>query len=73
VVIIEHDMDVVAESDWVIDLGPEGGEAGGNIVVQGTPEEIAALKRGSYTATALARFLRDRRHSSEPTRAVATV
>jgi excinuclease ABC subunit A len=73
VVIIEHDMDVVAEADWVIDLGPEGGEAGGHIVVQGTPEEIAALKRGSYTASALARFLRDRRHSARQSHVVAAV
>ena len=41
-VIIEHDLDVIANSDYVIDLGPGGGEEGGRIVAQGTPEEIAA-------------------------------
>ena len=42
VVVIEHNLDVVACADWVIDLGPGGGEAGGRIISQGTPEEIAA-------------------------------
>jgi excinuclease ABC subunit A len=72
VVIIEHDLDVVAEADWVIDLGPEGGEAGGSVVAQGTPEDIAAHGRGSHTAVALARFLRERRRSDRKERAVAT-
>lgn len=53
VVIIEHDMDVVKNADWVIDLGPEGGVHGGNLVAQGTPEEIAAIEE-SYTG----RFLK---------------
>ncbi len=72
VVIIEHDLDVVAEADWVIDLGPEGGEAGGRIVGQGTPEEVAAVKRESHTAVALARFLRERQRVEPPPRVVAT-
>jgi excinuclease ABC subunit A len=72
VVIIEHDLDVVAEADWVIDLGPEGGAAGGRIVAQGTPEAIAAVKRDSHTAVALARFLRERRQTEREARAVAT-
>jgi excinuclease ABC subunit A len=72
VVIIEHDLDVVAEADWVIDLGPEGGEAGGNIVAQGTPEGIAADRRGSHTATALARFLPQRRRTDRKESAIAT-
>lgn len=42
VVIIEHNMDVIKNADWVIDIGPEGGEAGGNLVVAGTPEDVAA-------------------------------
>jgi excinuclease ABC subunit A len=52
VLAIEHDRDVIRAADWVIDLGPEGGEGGGRIVASGTPEEIAACE-GSYTGTAL--------------------
>ncbi|HMJ91515.1 MAG TPA: hypothetical protein VK530_16955, partial [Candidatus Acidoferrum sp.] len=57
VVVIEHNLDLVAEADWVIDLGPEAGDAGGNIVVQGTPEQIART-RGSHTGRFLADVLR---------------
>ena len=57
VVIIEHNLDVVAEADWVIDLGPEGGAGGGRIVAQGTPEALARRRSGSYTARALGEFL----------------
>ncbi len=52
VIVIEHNLDLIAEADWVIDLGPEGGDAGGQIVAQGTPEQIAQSKR-SYTGTFL--------------------
>jgi excinuclease ABC subunit A len=48
VVVIEHNLDVVKTADWVIDLGPEGGDGGGRIIAQGTPEEVAAAE-GSYT------------------------
>ncbi len=56
VLIIEHNLDVIKQADWVIDLGPEGGEAGGRIVVQGSPETIARSKK-SYTGQALTRVL----------------
>ena len=56
VVVIEHDVDVIANADWVIDMGPGGGEAGGRIVCAGTPEEIAACE-GSATGRYLARAL----------------
>lgn len=56
VIVIEHNLDVVKVADWVIDLGPEGGFRGGNILVQGTPEEVAKHK-GSHTGRFLAREL----------------
>ena len=56
VIVIEHNLDLIAEADWVIDLGPEGGEAGGNIVTEGTPEQIARNKR-SHTGQFLRSFL----------------
>ena len=62
VLIIEHNLDVIKQSDWIIDLGPEGGEEGGRIVAQGTPEQVARNKR-SYTGQILARAL-DRAKSS---------
>ena len=57
VIVIEHNLDVIADADWIIDLGPEGGAAGGRIVAQGTPEALAAAPAGSHTATILAEFL----------------
>ena len=62
VVVIEHNLDVIKTADWIIDLGPEGGEGGGRIVATGTPETIAAQKRGftgRYLARALPRVDRD--------------
>jgi len=56
VIIIEHHLDVIKQADWIIDLGPEGGEAGGKIVAQGTPEQVARSKK-SYTGQILARVL----------------
>ncbi len=52
VVVIEHNLDVIKTADWLIDLGPEGGEEGGEVVATGTPEEVAAVK-GSYTGSFL--------------------
>ena len=60
VIIIEHHLDVVKQADWVIDLGPEGGDEGGRIVAQGTPEEVARVKK-SFTGQALARLLNNGR------------
>ena len=60
VIIIEHHLDVVKQADWVIDLGPEGGEGGGRIVAQGTPEEVARVKK-SFTGQALAPLLNNGR------------
>ncbi len=56
VLIIEHNLDVIKQADWIIDLGPEGGEDGGRIVAQGTPEQVAKIKK-SYTGQILARAL----------------
>jgi len=56
VIIIEHHLDVAKQADWIIDLGPEGGEAGGRIVAQGKPEEVARSKK-SFTGQALAAVL----------------
>ena len=56
VIVIEHHLDVVKSSDWVIDLGPEGGERGGNILVEGTPEDIVACE-ASFTGQFLAEML----------------
>lgn len=60
VLVIEHELDVVKSADWLIDLGPEGGEGGGQVVATGTPEEVAQVK-GSYTGKYLKQMLdRDR-------------
>jgi excinuclease ABC subunit A len=56
VLIIEHNLDVIKQADWIIDLGPEGGQEGGRIVAQGTPEQVARNKK-SYTGQILARAL----------------
>ena len=55
VVIIEHNLDVIRNADWIIDLGPEGGEQGGRITAQGTPEQVAAVGK-SYTGQSLSRY-----------------
>jgi len=59
VVVIEHNLDVIAEADWIVDLGPEGGDAGGRIVFQGPPEKAGSAP--GHTAAALAGFLESRK------------
>jgi excinuclease ABC subunit A len=54
VLVVEHHLDVIKSADWVIDLGPEGGEAGGAVIAEGTPEQVAQID-GSYTG----KFLRE--------------
>jgi excinuclease ABC subunit A len=60
VVLVEHNLDVMAQSDWIVDLGPEAGDGGGRIVASGTPAQIARSKRESHTGRVLAEFLRER-------------
>ncbi|MDR3214588.1 MAG: excinuclease ABC subunit A, partial [Azoarcus sp.] len=60
VLVIEHDLDVIAEADWLIDLGPEGGGEGGRIVAEGAPESVMAIKE-SHTGRYLAEFLAGRK------------
>ena len=57
VIVIEHNLDVIKNSDWVIDMGPEGGFRGGTVVAQGTPEQIAKISN-SYTGKYLAPMLK---------------
>ena len=58
VIIIEHNMDMIKSADWIIDIGPEGGDRGGYVVAEGTPEQIASVPE-SYTGRFLARKLSD--------------
>ena len=60
VLVIEHNLDVIAEADWVLDLGPEGGEKGGCVVAQGSPQTLAGMAGQSHTGRFLAEFLRER-------------
>jgi excinuclease ABC subunit A len=59
VIVIEHHLDVIKSADWILDLGPDGGERGGHIVASGTPEQVSRQKK-SYTGQALARVLRSK-------------
>jgi excinuclease ABC subunit A len=78
VVVIEHNLDVMAEADWILDLGPEGGDAGGRLVAQGAPADIikpylSSRKGGrkvagtaGHTGRILAEFLRERGVAAPP-------
>jgi excinuclease ABC subunit A len=57
--VIEHNLDVIKQADWVIDLGPEGGEAGGELIAAGTPEEVAEIE-ASFTGQFLRGVLAQR-------------
>ncbi|MFP4565185.1 MAG: excinuclease ABC subunit UvrA [Spirochaetaceae bacterium] len=65
VVVIEHNLDVIAAADWIIDLGPEGGEAGGGLVAEGPPARLLEAGAG-HTAEALRRYLRAEASTAEP-------
>jgi excinuclease ABC subunit A len=56
VIIIEHNLDVVRNADWIIDLGPEGGDQGGLVVAQGAPDQVSRINK-SHTGKALAEYL----------------
>jgi excinuclease ABC subunit A len=60
VVVIEHNLDVMAEADWIVDLGPEGGDGGGRVVAQGAPESVIRERKHSHTARVLSDFLATR-------------
>jgi excinuclease ABC subunit A len=60
VVVIEHNLEVIKTADWIVDMGPEGGDGGGEVVVAGTPEDVASIAR-SYTGQYLAQILKPRR------------
>ncbi|MEO7743106.1 MAG: excinuclease ABC subunit UvrA [Usitatibacter sp.] len=60
VVLIEHNLDVIAEADWIVDMGPEGGDAGGRVVLAATPEEFLKASTRTHTARALREFMRGR-------------
>ncbi|KPQ14022.1 MAG: excinuclease ABC subunit UvrA [Rhodobacteraceae bacterium HLUCCO18] len=64
VVVIEHNLDVIKTADWLIDIGPEGGDGGGEIVATGTPEEVAGVER-SHTGRYLGPMLKARKHAAE--------
>ncbi len=68
VVVIEHNLEVIKTADWIIDLGPEGGDGGGEIVAQGTPEDVVKVKRsytGQFLKPVLARRVAGRKRRIE--------
>jgi len=67
-VVVEHNLDVMAEADWILDMGPEAGDAGGRIVAQGTPAQIARRRQQSHTGRVLEEFLRERTRREAPPR-----
>jgi hypothetical protein len=57
VVVIEHNLDIIAEADWLLDLGPEGGTGGGKLVIEGTPEQVMKVRSKSHTGEVLYEFM----------------
>jgi excinuclease ABC subunit A len=70
VIVIEHNLEVIKTADWIVDLGPEGGDAGGHVVAVGTPEEIAA-NQASYTGQYLRQVFERRRGAKAAKRAAS--
>ena len=71
VIVVEHNLEVIKTADWLIDLGPEGGEEGGRLVAEGTPEAVAKVRKshtGKYLKSVLARHRKRRRGKARPTR-----
>ena len=64
VIVIEHNLDVIKTADYIIDIGPEGGDGGGTVIAKGTPEEIAESKN-SYTGAYVKKFLERYKNSVE--------
>ena len=60
VAVIEHNLEVIKTADWIIDIGPEGGDGGGQVVASGTPEDVVKVKT-SYTGQYLARLLKPKK------------
>ena len=60
VVVIEHNLDMIAEADWIVDMGPEGGDRGGRIVAQGPPRRLLEQQAASHTVKALAEMMAGR-------------
>jgi excinuclease ABC subunit A len=71
VVVIEHNLDVIKTADWIIDLGPEGGERGGQVVAAGTPEDVAGVEE-SYTGMFLRKALGLQTVASQESRVTPT-
>ena len=72
VVTIEHNLDIIKEADWIIDLGPEGGDGGGEVVAMGPPMELVANGARSYTARYLREFLGEESRSTPGAGSVST-
>lgn len=72
VLVIEHNLDVIKTADWIIDIGPEGGDGGGKIIAAGTPEQVARVKE-SYTGQFLKDLLKPTNGEKSATRSVAKV